>query len=161
LQQQGGNNNLVQEFSGPVTLNSQLNVQGGGNTTNTVLFSGPISGPGSFRVTNGTVRFTNTATNYDGPFILGNGGNTTLVTFDGVNASTTGTVLIGFGTGLATSTRVRLSNPNAIPGGQVTMLGGTLQPTASMTLPNAFLFSGGTNPGSPSPAAIDVGTGLS
>jgi autotransporter-associated beta strand protein len=41
------------------------------------------------------------------------------------------------------------------------MLGGTLQPTASMTLANAILFSGGTNPASPSPAAIDVGTGLS
>jgi autotransporter-associated beta strand protein len=161
ISQQGGSAGIVQEFQGPVTLNGPLSILGGGNTVNTILFSGPISGPGAFRVQNGTVRFTNTATNYEGPFILGNGGNTTLVTFDGVNASTTGTTTIGFGTGVVTSTRVRLSNPNAIPGGQITMLGGTLQPTASMTLPNAFLFSGGTNPASPSPAAIDVGTGLS
>lgn len=129
ISQQGGTAGIVQEFSGSVTLNSQLNIQGGGNTTNTVLFSGPLSGPGSFRVANGTVRFTSTATNHGGPYILGNGGNTTLVTFDGVNASTTGTVTIGFGTGVVTSTRVRLSAPNAIPGGQITMLGGTLQPT--------------------------------
>jgi autotransporter-associated beta strand protein len=160
ISQQGGNNGIVQEFQGAVTLNGPLSIGGGGNTTNTLLFSGPLSGPGAFRVQNGTVRFTNTATNYNGPFFLGNGGNTSLVTFDGVNASTTGTMTIGFGTGLVTSTRVRLSNSNAIPGGQITMQGGTLQPTASMTLPNAFLFSGGTNPASPSPAAIDVGTGL-
>jgi autotransporter-associated beta strand protein len=161
LSQQGGSAGIVQDFQGSVTLNGPLSIGGGGNTVNTLLFEGPLSGSGALRVQNGTVRFTSTATNYNGPFILGNGGNTTLVTFDGINASTTGTVTIGFGTGVVTSTRVRLSNPNAIPGGQITMQGGTLQPTASMTLPNAFLFSGGTNSASPSPAAIDVGTGLS
>jgi autotransporter-associated beta strand protein len=159
ISQQGGTAGIVQEIQGAVTLNGPLSILGGGNTVNTLLFSGPLSGPGAFRVQNGTIRFTSTATNYNGPFILGNGGNTSLVTFDGTNASTTGTMTIGFGTGAVTSTRVRLSNPNAIPGGQITMLGGTLQPTASMTLPNAILLSGPPAPESSS-GAVDVGAGL-
>jgi hypothetical protein len=156
ISQLGGATGIVQEFTGSVTLNGALNILGGGNTTNVLLFSGPISGPGAFRVQNGNIRFTNTGTNYDGPFILGNGGNTTLINFDGVNASSTGTMTIGFGTGIVTSTRVRVNAPNAIPGGQITMLGGTLELKNSMTLPNNIAISAG----SPTTASVDTPAGV-
>ena len=156
INQQGGNNGIVQEFSGSVTLNSGISILGGGNTTNVVLFSGPISGTGPFRVQNGNVRLTNTSTNYDGQFILGNGGNTTLFNFDGQNASATGTILIGFGTGVVTSTRVRVNAANAIPGGQISMLGGTLELKNSMTLPNNIAIGAGAA----TTAAIDTPTGV-
>lgn len=156
ISQQGGTAGIIQEFSGSVTLNSGLNILGGGSTTNVMLFSGQLSGPGPFRVQNGNIRFTNTSTNYGGQFILGNGGNTTVVNFDGTNASTTGTMLIGFGTGLVNSTRVRLNSANAIAGGDITMLGGTLELKNSMNLANNIAIG----VGSATTAAIDTPAGV-
>jgi autotransporter-associated beta strand protein len=152
ISQLGGTNGITQNFTGTVTLNSTLNILGGGNTTNVMQFSNSLIGAAPFRVQNGNIRFTGATTAYTGNFVLGNGGNTTLINFDGTFTNATGTVTIGPGTGVNSSTIVRVSAANAIPTGQIIMQGGTLQPSASFSFANQVSVTGN--------ATIDVGTGL-
>jgi fibronectin-binding autotransporter adhesin len=83
-----------QTFTGNFTLNSPVNLQGGGGTTGTgaTLFAGSMSGPSMFMLANGRAEFTNTSTiSNAGGFTIGGGtGFTAQATFRGTGTGTGG-----------------------------------------------------------------------
>ncbi len=73
-----------QTLSGNITLNSPVRLQGGGGTSGTGVtnFTGNISGPAQFYLTNGRSNFTGDVGNAGG-FRVGEGGFTSQATFAG------------------------------------------------------------------------------
>lgn len=74
-----------QTWNGNITLNSPVNLQGGGGGgTGATNFTGTISGSSAFFIPNGRVRFTSTSVlSNAGGFTLGNSGSTMIADFQG------------------------------------------------------------------------------
>lgn len=134
----------TQTLSGSVTLNSPLNLQGGGGTgTGATMFSGAISGSETFFIPNGRVIFSPTST-LAGTFgfEMGGTGFTLKAHFLGTSTST-GPIRVSGGN----NTSVTYS-PGSLPTGLFTIHSSsgttapTLIPTATSTLTNPIQLDG-------------------
>jgi autotransporter-associated beta strand protein len=117
----------TQTLSGNITLNSPVNLQGGGGGTGATVLSGLVSGPGLFRLTNGNVIFSGTLT-ADGGIQAGNLGNSTSLQFVGTSTSTGTVSFVGGNTTGVNNGSVPAFlayKHGAMPTGTLTFLSGT------------------------------------
>ncbi len=131
-----------QTFSGNLTLNSPMAIQGGGasaTSTGATIFSGNITGPGSFNFINGRANFTGTYTNAGG-FYIGRGANSVIANFTG-----SGSAPLFLGSGNTARTTY---TAGALPTGPITIYAGdplqppTLVPLVSSTINNSIALTG-------------------
>jgi hypothetical protein len=151
-----GNLTGSQTFNGDLTLNSEVNLQGGGATgtsTGSTNFNGAVSGVGQFLIPNGRVVFGATSTiSNDGGFLISNPGFTAQISFLGIGSGN-GPIIVAGGN----NTRFSYVN-GSLPGGLITVQNavGTIAPTFfpldNSTLNNAFSLVGDTK--------VDVASGV-
>ena len=134
-----------QTWNGPITLNTSLNLQGGGGSgTGATNFGGTITGPGTFVIPNGRVNFTNTSSYSNaGGFSIAEQGFTTQVSF----AGTPGAVPIVLSGG---NNSFMSYQPGSLPTGTITTRDGdqfspaTIIPLGSSTINNTMILNGET-----------------
>ena len=130
-----------QTLSSNITLNSPVRLQGGGGGgTGSTNFTGNISGPAQFSVTNGRANFSGNVGNAGG-FRIGEPGFTAQVTFSG---TTSGSAPITFEGGNSSTLSYM---PGSLPTGSITVerttsFGGTatIIPLATSTINNVVNF---------------------
>lgn len=111
------NSSGSQTLSGTITLNSPLNLQGGGGGgAGATNFTGTISGPAVFYIPNGRVNFTAGSTlSNAGGLVIGNQGNTMQVSFMGTAAGAAPMTIIG-----GNNNVVRYAGPGSLFSGPIT-----------------------------------------
>lgn len=132
-----------QTVSGNITLNTPFRIQGGGATgTGATNVTGNITGPSFIRVVNGRVNFSGNYSNAGG-FWLGETGNNTQVTFNGVAGGTAPLIING-----TNNNSFIAYTSGALPTGTIstnnTNTGGLafLTPQDNSTISNNFVLNG-------------------
>lgn len=125
-----------QTLAGNITLNTSLNLQGGGGSgTGATILSGNVSGPGTFILANGRANFTGDISNAGG-LLIAFGGFTAIANFQGtitggvpivMNAGSTNT------TGFSYSTQANLGTSPV-----------TIQNSSGVTAPSIFALATGS-----------------
>lgn len=143
-----------QTWSGNITLNTGLRLQGGGasaTSTGSTNFTGNISGAGIFHVANGRANFAGNLSNAGG-FNLGDQGFSTKITFSG---TTTGSAPVTMSGG---NSNTLAYNAGSLPTGQVRIWNSssttapTIIPLQNSTISNSMVFESDVN--------VDVGAGI-
>jgi autotransporter-associated beta strand protein len=156
-----------QTWSGNITLNTGLRIQGGGASaasTGATNFTGNISGPGRFFIANGRVNFSGNYSNTGG-FLIGDGGFTAKVSFLGTGSGN-GSMLISsnFG-GAANQTTMSYVN-GGLQSGPIMVWNSAagqephIIPLNNSTINNEVRLGIGPKPGEEGNAVVNVGSGI-
>ena len=161
------NSTGTQTFTGNVTLNTGLRLQGGGassSSTGATVFTGNISGPGIFAVANGRAIFSGNYSNTGG-FLIGDGGFTARVAFTGTGSGS-GSMLISssFGGGVNATTMSYVNG--GLQSGPIMVWNSTagaepqIIPLNNSTINNEVRLGIGSKPGEEGDAVVNVGSGI-
>jgi autotransporter-associated beta strand protein len=160
------NSSGSQTFTGNVTLNTGVRIQGGGaaaGSTGATVFTGNVSGPGLFAVANGRVILTGNYSNTGG-FLIGDGGFTSKVSFLGTGSGT-GSMLISGGAVSTNPDTVSYVN-GGLQSGPIMVwnsaagLEPQIIPLNNSTINNEVRLGIGPKPGQEGNAVVNVGAGI-
>ncbi len=141
-----------QTLNGDITLNSSVNLQGGGGGgTGATNFAGNITGQGTFIIPNGRANFSGNVANTGG-FLISNTGFTAQVSFQGTTSGTVPLTINGGNNSFVSY------NAGSLPTGTITVQNASgsstpsLTPLANSTINNAIVLN--------APVNGNVGTGI-
>jgi autotransporter-associated beta strand protein len=156
-----------QTWSGNITLNTGLRIQGGGasaTSTGATNFTGDISGPGRFFVANGRVNFSGNYSNTGG-FLIGDGGFTAKVSFLGTGSGP-GSMLISSNFGGASNQTTMSYVNGGLQSGPIMVWNSAVGqephiiPLNNSTINNEIRLGIGPKPGEEGNAIVNVGSGI-